>query len=1103
MAWSRRCSEAEHRQGHLSRSRLDARRTRGPYVAVALAVGLSICIAGGVSAAPAKSVLESAAQAPFEMRPPTEAESNRLRALDRAIAAADAARQWEEVEVLARDVLAIEEGSYGPSHPETARTLTTLSVALSRQDKHAAAEQALRRAVDIQRLRLGERNRELASNYDRLASALAEQAKYKEAEALYRRAIEVKTAVMGPRDLAVGISIHNLAELLGDLGRHQEAEAEHRKASKIFVRAAGPYSLAAANGDYGLAGVLDEQGRFREAENLYRRAVAGFRRALGDQDPEVGQGHAALAGNLLKQGRLAEAEGSSRTAVDVFVAAGEGDGPRAADAYEVLAATLSARQRYADAELLDRRVLAIRQAVLGEQHPQTGMSYGNLSVDLSRQGKLEEALAMSRKSLEISIALFGERSQWAARGYNDVAVGLQALGRTAEVADLKRKALEAMRAQLGDRHPDTALMAFSLAWTLNRSGDHSAAESLLRGALETRRALLGDRHPSTASTYAELAASLGAQGRLPEAFEAAERGAAVSRRRRDDSPRGDRREADFGLPLETLLGVASVLATSGQSTPAGLENRAFEAAQDLHRSAAGEALVQSALRSVSARVGAEAEVRSLQQLTEEAGILDERFMKLLADGDLEGAAAVRKRLEEAEVPMERLERQIRARFPRYAELASPAPLSLDEVRKRLKPGEGLFLVIPAARDLYLFALSTEGFEWRRLAGALPEIDAAVRALRCDADPATCVTPNPIEIGPDRLPPFDRRTAFELYRRLVSPVERALAGVTTLYAVTGGPLSGLPLGLLVTQDPGAAHASSADELASTAWLADRYAMVTLPSVSALRALAVAGQAAGRRPLVGYGDPVLAGYDGPFANPSRGGPRATYFRAGPGGQPPLADPALLKRSLPSLPGTRQELVAMAAALGAPASALRMGPAATEASIKASPEVADARVVMLATHGLLPREVRGLDQPGLVFTPPTTASANDDGILTASEAAQLRLVADWVILSACNTAASDGAQGAESLSGLAKAFIFAGARALLVSHWQVDDQVTGALTVRTLMRKAQEPGRSKAQALQDAMRVVRTGRLPDGRQLPNWEPYWAHPGAWAPFVLVSTEP
>ena len=87
--------------------------------------------------------------------------------------------------------------------------------------------------------------------------------------------------------------------------------------------------------------------------------------------------------------------------------------------------------------------------------------------------------------------------------------------------------------------------------------------------------------------------------------------------------------------------------------------------------------------------------------------------------------------------------------------------------------------------------------------------------------------------------------------------------------------------------------------------------------------------------------------------------------------------------------------------------------------------------ATHGLLPHETAcvtaGLTEAALLLTPPDVATEDDDGLLTAFEVTQLKLNADWVIMSACNLGGGD--KSGEALSGLARAFFYAGARALLV--------------------------------------------------------------------------
>ena len=172
----------------------------------------------------------------------------------------------------------------------------------------------------------------------------------------------------------------------------------------------------------------------------------------------------------------------------------------------------------------------------------------------------------------------------------------------------------------------------------------------------------------------------------------------------------------------------------------------------------------------------------------------------------------------------------------------------------------------------------------------------------------------------------------------------------------------------------------------------------------------------------------------------------------------------RKLGRLPESADELRALAKALNAPATSIHLGAAATERAVK--------------TADLM-----------RLLTPPEQGSNLDDGLLTASEISQLKLDADWVILSACNTAAPDGTPGADGLSGLARAFFYAGARSLLVSHWAVDSNATAALTSRLF--DAITNGAPKAEALRRSM--IALMEQAD-------KPHFAHPAFWAPFVVVG---
>jgi CHAT domain-containing protein len=206
----------------------------------------------------------------------------------------------------------------------------------------------------------------------------------------------------------------------------------------------------------------------------------------------------------------------------------------------------------------------------------------------------------------------------------------------------------------------------------------------------------------------------------------------------------------------------------------------------------------------------------------------------------------------------------------------------------------------------------------------------------------------------------------------------------------------------------------------------------------------------------------------------------------------------RHQPPLPETADELCEVAKTLGVPEAgldrAVYLGEQATVSRVKElskTGELIKARVVHFATHGLLAGETaafaKNKAEPALLLTPPAAdkASEEDNGLLTASEVAQLDLNADWVIMSACNTAAGSS-EGAEALSGLARAFFYAGARSLLVSHWRVRSDAGVAITTGAMNAMKAVPTIGRAEALQLSISAL----IAKGH----------HPSVWAPFVLVG---
>ena len=159
-------------------------------------------------------------------------------------------------------------------------------------------------------------------------------------------------------------------------------------------------------------------------------------------------------------------------------------------------------------------------------------------------------------------------------------------------------------------------------------------------------------------------------------------------------------------------------------------------------------------------------------------------------------------------------------------------------------------------------------------------------------------------------------------------------------------------------------------------------------------------------------------------------------------------------------------------------------------------DRRIIVFATHGLVPGDVPGIDQAALALSnPELSGDANEDGFLTMQEVLGLKLDADWVVLSACNTASSDGSSG-EALSGLGRAFFFAGTRSLLVSNWAVETTSARLLTTELFRNEERFPG-NRAEPLRQAMlTLMKRGETTDSGQ----EFSYAHPVFWAPFTLVG---
>lgn len=431
--------------------------------------------------------------------------------------------------------------------------------------------------------------------------------------------------------------------------------------------------------------------------------------------------------------------------------------------------------------------------------------------------------------------------------------------------------------------------------------------------------------------------------------------------------------------------------------------------------------------------------------------------------DPQAVTAYRQAIADLDAELLDLNRRLASEHPRLAGVTVPSALSLTEIRRRLGPDEALVVIDPPRHDGdagLVVAVSATAVDWHTFQADRATVDDAVMRLRQGINlrlGLRAAAPLDDEPAPETAQGFDLDAAYWLYAQTFGQLEPVLTGKTHLLVDLRGGLSALPPQLLLTAPP------RPGDLAAQDWLVRRHAVTILPAIAALPEPGTA-PAAPPDSLLAFADPVFAGL-------AAGAPTA------------------LRGALAPLPETADEVADVARALGAPPDALRLGSGATEAALK-SADLAGVGTLYFATHGLVSGDQVGegmaLAEPALALTP----GGGEDGFLTASEIAELRLGAGLVVLSACNTAVG-AAPGAESLSGLAQSFLYAGARGLMVSHWPVESRSAVVLMTDLFDRHAATPGRPLAFAQQAAM-LEMIDRPRDAR--------WPHPAYWAPFVVVG---
>lgn len=547
----------------------------------------------------------------------------------------------------------------------------------------------------------------------------------------------------------------------------------------------------------------------------------------------------------------------------------------------------------------------------------------------------------------------------------------------------------------------------------------------------------------------------------------------------------------------------------GRPSSSELVARLFDLTEKISNSAVHSALGAAGARSAVADPDLAKLIRQEQDASGRIEALEDLLVASLqnAEGepDHDVVTTLQGDIRQLELARSSILGEISKRFEKYSSLVRPQVPSFTDIKGALHDGEALIVLHQLNDKLFVWAIPDSGeVRFNSLMVSSDLLEEKVSNIRRTVDP------NPITLN--QIPHFDFDSSYWIYTNVMEPVKEGWEDATQLIVAAPGIFGQVPFTLLPRSQyrPESTTSMLFDDYKNASWLIKDYSIARLPTATSLMSVRQPKVSSDSRiPFIGFGDPVfskrkIASVDYPQEESTaltRRGARifTRGIRTTAQGMNVEDDTSSIALSdLAPLPDTATEILSISEALGGDNERdVFLGEKASEKRVKTT-DLSNRKVVVFATHGLLPGDLDGLEQPALALTSPQVASEGEDGLLTMSEIMQLKLDADLVVLSACNTGAASGS-GAEAVSGLGRAFFYAGTKSLLVSMWPVETTSVKRLTTSAFQYYRDEPMR-RAEALRKAMLdMIEEGYLRDsdtGEEIASY----AHPIFWAPFIVAG---